>query len=66
MSEVLLRDVRASDLPILFEHYGHVAKHNVASRRVLEKCGFTISGEDREFSKTGGSRVEGLILRLEA
>jgi len=33
---------------------------------VLEKWGFTISGEDREFSKTGGSRVEGLILKLEA
>ena len=28
--------------------YEHVAKHNVASRRVLEKCGFMLSGEDAE------------------
>lgn len=26
----------------------HVAKHNTASRRVLEQCGFTLSGEDSE------------------
>jgi RimJ/RimL family protein N-acetyltransferase len=26
----------------------HVAKHNVASLRVLRKCGFTIAGEERE------------------
>ena len=26
----------------------YVVKHNIASRRVLEKCGFTISGEDAE------------------
>ena len=25
----------------------HVAKHNLGSRRVLEKCGFTVLGEDR-------------------
>jgi RimJ/RimL family protein N-acetyltransferase len=25
----------------------HVAKHNIGSLRVLQKCGFTISGEDR-------------------
>lgn len=37
----------------------HVAKHNVGSLRVLEKCGFTIAGE----SKLGG--VDELILVLE-
>lgn len=26
--------------------YAHVAKHNVASLRVLEKCGFKIAGEE--------------------
>jgi RimJ/RimL family protein N-acetyltransferase len=26
--------------------YAHVAKHNVGSRRVLEKCGFLICGEE--------------------
>jgi RimJ/RimL family protein N-acetyltransferase len=28
--------------------YAHVAKHNVASVRVLQKCGFSISGEEPE------------------
>ena len=45
--------------------YAHVAKHNVASRRVLEKCGFTIVGEDRVPAPTGGEAVEEFILILE-
>lgn len=36
--------------------YAHVARHNIASIRVLEKCGFRISGQE----------PEGLILQLEA
>ena len=28
--------------------YAHVAKHNVGSRRVLEKCGFKVIGEEPE------------------
>jgi len=28
--------------------YAHVAKHNIASYRVLEKCGFTLHSEDAE------------------
>ncbi|MBI5943186.1 MAG: GNAT family N-acetyltransferase [Chloroflexi bacterium] len=28
--------------------YGYIAKHNAASRRVLEKCGFAVCREDRE------------------
>jgi RimJ/RimL family protein N-acetyltransferase len=28
--------------------YAHVVKHNIGSRRVLEKCGFTVCGEDDE------------------
>ena len=44
--------------------YAHVARHNVASRRVLEKCGFTLSGEEKEFSNLNGMPVEGLILIL--
>jgi RimJ/RimL family protein N-acetyltransferase len=36
--------------------YAHVARHNVASIRVLENCGFRISGEE----------PEGLILELVA
>ena len=42
--------------------YAYVAKHNLASIRVLEKCGFIITGEDTEFSNTDGQAVEGLIL----
>ena len=44
--------------------YAHVAKHNIASRRVLEKCGFTISGEDKFFSQILGEDVEEYILVL--
>ena len=44
--------------------FAHVAKHNAASIRVLEKCGFTVVGEDKEFSKLGESVIEGLVLRL--
>jgi RimJ/RimL family protein N-acetyltransferase len=45
--------------------YAHVAKHNAASRRVLEKCGFMLSGEEENFSVIQGNPVEGLILKLE-
>lgn len=44
--------------------YAHVAKHNVASMRVLEKCGFTICGEDRSPASTGGEEVEEFVLKL--
>ena len=46
--------------------YAHVATHNVASIRVLEKCGFTISSEDSRPSDAGGDDVEELVLKLEA
>jgi RimJ/RimL family protein N-acetyltransferase len=46
--------------------YAHVAKHNIGSRRVLEKCGFVISGEDIFFSQAFGRNVEEYILTLEA
>jgi RimJ/RimL family protein N-acetyltransferase len=42
----------------------HVAKHNVASIRVLEKCGFTIVGENKGFSDASGEDVEEFILML--
>ncbi len=46
--------------------YAHVAKHNIASIRVLEKCGFTICGEDKGFSNASGEEVEEFILKLSA
>ena len=45
--------------------YAHVAKHNIGSRRVLEKCGFTVSGEDRFFSTAFGKNIEEYILILD-
>ncbi|MGZ9224376.1 MAG: GNAT family N-acetyltransferase [Anaerolineales bacterium] len=43
----------------------HVAKHNIGSRRVLEKCGFIIVGEDKGFPDARGEEVEEFILKLE-
>jgi RimJ/RimL family protein N-acetyltransferase len=45
--------------------YAHVAKHNIASIRVLEKCGFTICGEGMTSSYAGGEEVEEYILKFE-
>lgn len=44
--------------------YGHVAKHNGASMRVLEKCGFVLVGEDKEFARVGDEVVQGVIYEL--
>lgn len=44
--------------------YAHVARHNIGSRRVLEKCGFTIMGEDKGFPNARGQEVEEFILKL--
>lgn len=46
--------------------YAHVAKHNVASIRVLEKCGFTISSEAKASPDAPGDDVEELLLVLSA
>ncbi|MDQ3007463.1 MAG: GNAT family N-acetyltransferase [Chloroflexota bacterium] len=43
--------------------YAHVARHNIASWRVLEKCGFKLTGEDKYFNP-GGEEVEEFILKL--
>jgi len=42
----------------------HVARHNVGSRRVLEKCGFVVIGEDK-YANPAGVEVEEFVLRLE-
>ena len=46
--------------------YAHVAKHNPASVRVLEKCRFRLVGDDKEFATYEGQAIEGYILMLEA
>lgn len=45
--------------------YARVAKDNVASIRVLQKCAFTISGEDKGFANARGEEIEEFILTLE-
>lgn len=44
--------------------YAHVVKHNIASRRVLEKCGFKVVAQDNFFSKIFGEDIEEYILIL--
>ncbi len=44
--------------------WAHVAMHNVASLRVLQKCGFVISSEDK-FTEENGEEIEEIILKLE-
>jgi RimJ/RimL family protein N-acetyltransferase len=44
--------------------YARAARDNIASIRVLEKCGFTISGHDRAFANARGEEIEELILKL--
>ena len=45
--------------------YARVAKDHIASIRVLEKCGFTISGQDKGFSNARGKEVEEFILKMD-
>ena len=42
----------------------HVARHNIGSRRVLEKCGFVVIGEDK-YTNPAGVEVEEFVLKLE-
>jgi RimJ/RimL family protein N-acetyltransferase len=45
--------------------HAHVAKTNIGSIRVLEKCGFVVSGESRASAGDGGESVDEWIMRLE-
>lgn len=42
--------------------YARVAKDNLRSRRVLEKCGFTVIGESQGFANARGQEIEELLL----
>ena len=44
--------------------YARVVKDNIGSRRVLEKCGFRIVGEDSGFANARDAEVEEYILEL--
>jgi RimJ/RimL family protein N-acetyltransferase len=44
--------------------YARVAKDNLGSRRVLEKCGFQVIGETKGFANARGEEIEELLLEL--
>ena len=44
--------------------YARVAKDNLRSRRVLEKCGFAVIGEERGYANARGMEIEELLLEL--
>jgi RimJ/RimL family protein N-acetyltransferase len=44
--------------------YARVAKDNLGSRRVLEKCGFKIIGESKGFANARGQEIEEFLLEL--
>ena len=44
--------------------FARVATDNVASRKVLENCGFVRIGADRGFARFRGAEIEELIYRL--
>lgn len=46
--------------------HARVAKDNAASLRVLERNGFTISGEDRGFAEGRGAEIEEWLLVRQA
>jgi RimJ/RimL family protein N-acetyltransferase len=45
--------------------YARAAKDNIASIRVLEKCGFTVIGEEKGFANARSQEIEEFILKLE-
>ncbi len=45
--------------------HAHVARHNGGSIRVLENCGFTLSGEGNAPAGSGGEAVEDLVYVLD-
>jgi len=57
LSEFLIKD---KERPL----HAHAAKDNIASIRVLEKCGFKIIDEDKGFSNIRKMDVEEFILKL--
>jgi RimJ/RimL family protein N-acetyltransferase len=46
--------------------YAHAAKDNLASLRVLEKCGFAICGYEKGFALARGEEIEEVALELTA
>lgn len=60
LKEFLARHNRARPI------YARVAKDNLGSQRVLEKCGFTIISEAKGFANARGQEIEEFLLELGA
>jgi len=45
--------------------HARVAADNVASRRVLERCGFEVSGHDSGYAPARGEKIGELVLTLD-
>jgi RimJ/RimL family protein N-acetyltransferase len=45
--------------------HARVAYDNVASHRVLEKCGFRVVASERSFAEARSAEIEELVLRVE-
>ncbi|MEU6380519.1 GNAT family N-acetyltransferase [Streptomyces sp. NPDC046909] len=46
--------------------YARAAADNAASRRVLEKCGFRVTAQDRGFANARGEEIDEVVLKLDA
>lgn len=44
--------------------YGRAAKDNAASLRVMQKCGFVVTGEERAFAHARGEEISEMVLVL--
>jgi len=44
--------------------HARAASDNVASRRVLERCGFVVTGHDRGFANARGREIEETVFKL--
>lgn len=44
--------------------HARVAADNAGSRRVLEKCGFVVTGDDRGFANARGEEIDEFLLTL--
>ncbi|HNS04009.1 MAG TPA: GNAT family N-acetyltransferase [Anaerolineae bacterium] len=45
--------------------YARAAMDNIGSRRVLEKCGFVVIGEDVGYARARGAEIDEVVLRLD-
>lgn len=44
--------------------YARAAADNAGSRRVLERCGFVVTGEDRDYAHARGAETDELLFTL--